>query len=133
MHFISRIARGLDALKHIRLQHLFVLFFSLIAVSFAVKAQDATIVGTVTRGSRSTIWMSSTADLSFVAFSPEVDRRWKSTNDLISSGEAPGMKNEQKARMKTECSSPQPLRNIVWKARASSAYCGKPLRFLPWA
>jgi hypothetical protein len=48
MRFISRLARGLDALKHIRLQHLFVLFFSLIAVSFAVKAQDATIVGTVT-------------------------------------------------------------------------------------
>ncbi len=48
MHFISRIVRGLDALKHVRLQHLFVLFFSLIAVSFAVKAQDATIVGTVT-------------------------------------------------------------------------------------
>jgi hypothetical protein len=48
MRFFSRTVRGLDALKHLRLHHLFALLFSLVAVSLAANAQDATIVGTVT-------------------------------------------------------------------------------------
>ena len=48
MRLSSGMLKGLDALRHIRLYHFAVFFFSLIAVSFAVKAQDATIVGTVT-------------------------------------------------------------------------------------
>ncbi len=49
MHLFSSCGRGVfTALKHIRLHHLAVLLFSVVALSFTVKAQDATIVGTIT-------------------------------------------------------------------------------------
>ncbi len=49
MHLFSSCGRSVfTALKHVRLHHLAVLFLSVVALSFTVKAQDATIVGTVT-------------------------------------------------------------------------------------
>jgi Carboxypeptidase regulatory-like domain len=49
MHLFSSCGRSVfTALKHVRLHHLAVLFLAVVALSFTVKAQDATIVGTVT-------------------------------------------------------------------------------------
>jgi len=49
MHLFSSCGRSVfTALKHVRLHHLAVLFLSVVALSFTVKAQDATIVGTIT-------------------------------------------------------------------------------------
>ncbi len=49
MHLFSSCGRSVvSALKHARLHHLAVLCFTLVALSFTVKAQDAAIVGTVT-------------------------------------------------------------------------------------
>jgi hypothetical protein len=48
MHLFSSCGRSvLTALKHVRLHHLAVLLLSVVALSFTVKAQDATIVGTI--------------------------------------------------------------------------------------
>jgi hypothetical protein len=48
MHLFSSCGRSVfTALKHVRLHHLAVLFLSVVALSFTVKAQDATIVGTI--------------------------------------------------------------------------------------
>jgi hypothetical protein len=48
MHLFSSCGRSvLTALKHVRLHHLDVLLLSVVAISFTVKAQDATIVGTI--------------------------------------------------------------------------------------
>src|SRR5580698_1489488 len=49
MHLFSSCGRSVfTALKHVRLHHLAVLLLSVVALSFTVKAQDATIVGTIT-------------------------------------------------------------------------------------
>ena len=49
MHLFSSCGRSVfSALKHVRLHHLAVLVVAFVALSFGVKAQDATIVGTVT-------------------------------------------------------------------------------------
>src|ERR1700759_272745 len=49
MHLFSSCGRSVfTALKHVRLHHLAVLLLSLGALSFTVKAQDATVVGTIT-------------------------------------------------------------------------------------
>ena len=49
MRLFSSCGRSvLTALMHVRLHHLAVLCLALVALSFTVKAQDATIVGTVT-------------------------------------------------------------------------------------
>src|SRR6202012_1216446 len=49
MHLFSSCGRSVfTALKHVKLHHLAVLFLAVVALSFTVKAQDATIVGTVT-------------------------------------------------------------------------------------
>ncbi len=49
MHLFSSCGRSVfTALKHVRLHHLFVLCLALVALSFTAKAQDATIVGTIT-------------------------------------------------------------------------------------
>jgi hypothetical protein len=49
MHLFSSCGRSVfSALKHVRLHHLAVLFVALVALSFTTKAQDATIVGTIT-------------------------------------------------------------------------------------
>jgi hypothetical protein len=49
MHLFSSCGRSVfAALKHVRLHHLAVLFLSVVALSFTVKAQDATVVGTIT-------------------------------------------------------------------------------------
>src|ERR1700724_2047113 len=49
MRLFSSCGRSVvSALKHARLHHLAVLCFALVALSFTVKAQDATIVGTLT-------------------------------------------------------------------------------------
>src|SRR5579863_8314406 len=49
MHLFSSCGRSVfTALKHVRLHHLVVLLLALVALSFTVKAQDATIVGTIT-------------------------------------------------------------------------------------
>jgi Carboxypeptidase regulatory-like domain/TonB dependent receptor len=49
MHLFSLCGRSVfTALKHVRLHHLAVLFLSVVALSFTAKAQDATIVGTIT-------------------------------------------------------------------------------------
>src|ERR1700742_5231508 len=49
MHQISSCGRSVfTALKHVRLHHLAVLLLSVVALSFTVKAQDATVVGTIT-------------------------------------------------------------------------------------
>jgi len=49
MHLFSSCGRSVfTALKHVRLHHLAVLLLAVVALSFTVKAQDATIVGTVT-------------------------------------------------------------------------------------
>jgi Carboxypeptidase regulatory-like domain/TonB-dependent Receptor Plug Domain len=49
MYFISSCGRSVVlGMKHLRLHHLAVLSLALVALSFAVQAQDATIVGTVT-------------------------------------------------------------------------------------
>src|SRR6202161_4580309 len=49
MHVFSSCGRSVfTALKHVRLHHLAVLLLAVVALSFTVKAQDATIVGTVT-------------------------------------------------------------------------------------
>src|ERR1700743_2107056 len=49
MHIFSACGRSVfTALKHVRLHHLAVLCVALVALSFTAKAQDATIVGTVT-------------------------------------------------------------------------------------
>src|SRR5580704_6070989 len=49
MHLFSSCGRSVfTALKHVRLHHLAVLLLAVVALSFTVKAQDATIVGTIT-------------------------------------------------------------------------------------
>ena len=49
MHLFSSCGRSVfSALKHVRLYHFAVLVVAFVALSFSVKAQDATIVGTVT-------------------------------------------------------------------------------------
>ncbi len=49
MHLFSSCGRSVfTALKHVRLHHLAVLVLAVAALSFTVKAQDATIVGTIT-------------------------------------------------------------------------------------
>src|SRR6201995_5126387 len=49
MHLFSSCGRSVfTALKHVRLHHLAVLLLSVVALSFTVKAQDATVVGTIT-------------------------------------------------------------------------------------
>src|SRR5579872_4939724 len=49
MHLFSSCGRSVfTALKHVRLHHLAVLLLAVAALSFTVKAQDATIVGTIT-------------------------------------------------------------------------------------
>src|ERR1700729_3437453 len=49
MHLFSSCGRSVfTALKHVRLHHLAVLLLAVVALSFTAKAQDATIVGTVT-------------------------------------------------------------------------------------
>jgi hypothetical protein len=49
MHLFSSCGRSVfTALKHVRLHHLAVLLLSVVALSFTAKAQDATIVGTIT-------------------------------------------------------------------------------------
>src|ERR1700723_1702307 len=49
MHLFSSCGRSVfTALKHVRLRHLAVLVLAVVALSFTVKAQDATIVGTIT-------------------------------------------------------------------------------------
>jgi hypothetical protein len=49
MHLFSSCGRSVfTALKHVRLHHLAVLFLAVVALSFTAKAQDATIVGTIT-------------------------------------------------------------------------------------
>src|SRR3984957_17104226 len=49
MHLFSSCGRSVfTALKHVRLHHLAVLLLAVVALSFTAKAQDATIVGTIT-------------------------------------------------------------------------------------
>jgi hypothetical protein len=48
MHFLSTGRSVVSALKQFRLHHLVVLCFAALALSFSARAQDATIVGTVT-------------------------------------------------------------------------------------
>src|SRR5580693_1642740 len=49
MHLFSSCGRSVfTALKHVRLHHLAVLLLAVVALSFTVKAHDATIVGTIT-------------------------------------------------------------------------------------
>jgi hypothetical protein len=49
MHLISSCGRSVfTTLKHVRLHHLFLLLLSVVALSFTAKAQNATIVGTIT-------------------------------------------------------------------------------------
>src|SRR5579863_3455366 len=49
MHLFSSCGRSVfTALKHVRLHHLVVLLLALVALSFTAKAQNATIVGTIT-------------------------------------------------------------------------------------
>jgi hypothetical protein len=55
-HAISSCGRSVvSALKHVRLHHFAVLCCALVALSFTVRAQDATIVGTVTDPSGSSV------------------------------------------------------------------------------
>src|SRR5215475_4734217 len=49
MHLFSSCGRSVfTALKHVRLHHLAALFLAVVALSFTAKAQDATVVGTIT-------------------------------------------------------------------------------------
>src|SRR6201995_2566820 len=49
MHLFSSCGRSVfTALKHVRLHHLSVLLLAVVALSFTAKAQDATVVGTIT-------------------------------------------------------------------------------------